>query len=304
MTEKGWRNLRRTFLWIAVAACVIGLIAGAGKWSWPGIAALAIFGGCAATIAVFEHGWHRVPIGLSALTCAIILLGLVWIPMAALGWWAWPKPAQVVISPPARGPKAAPPPIPEPHQVPPLPGPLKPLPEPNSAASGPEKPLTPPATDALIEQAFTAVQHCYLFQQQSEERRNAALREIKKYDDTPDVPAKNKRQYARRMEGIALEEDETQYAHSYRDEFTRAIQGLLSAGAREYSPGLSFQHAGYGGAASYFCSDLRGTTWSLVDLQFHKKEISVAEVRQYIARLRHIERMYPTPPPPPSQPPQ
>src|ERR1035437_834155 len=90
MGKGQWRGLRLSLEWGATLAVIIALVAGAGTLLRGSIGALVVIGGAAATIAVFEHGWHRAPIPIGTPVKAIILLGLVWASMLWLGYYTWP----------------------------------------------------------------------------------------------------------------------------------------------------------------------------------------------------------------------
>lgn len=301
MTERVWRTLRLSLLWGVYLACMIALICGVGMRFWPAAAGLVIFGGFTGTLAAFEHGWHRSRAGFISLLRVLILLVLIWVPLAVVGWPAWPRPAQLAVSPAPPVPKSA---SAQPDARNPVPSPpgtsgavptaLPPIPE----FQNPPAPFAQSDSDPLTGQALAAIQRCYFFQQQTEKRRDAAWQNIKAYVANPNESEENKRDYVRRIQSSVNEEDERQYTQHYKDEFTRVIHELISAGAREQSPGMNLENIGFEGGPASVCSDLRGTTWSYVDDRFHRGNLTAAEVRQFIAQLRRIERQYPSLPAP------
>lgn len=92
MAYKSWQAILRISLeWTIVIGCIFALLQGIGSLSHLSIILFVIFGGLAASIAVFEHGWYRAPIPIGTPIRFVVILAFIWSIMTGMGCLAWPR---------------------------------------------------------------------------------------------------------------------------------------------------------------------------------------------------------------------
>jgi hypothetical protein len=90
MTKNPWRITRISLEWGTAIAALVALLQGAGAIRYASDMALVLLGGGAATIAVFEHGWHRAPTPIGTPIKTAIILVSIWGALIFVGYEVHP----------------------------------------------------------------------------------------------------------------------------------------------------------------------------------------------------------------------